>query len=72
MGGKIFEMHDLISVVIPVFNVEAYLDKCMASVVQQSYKELEIIVVDDGSTDNSPQICDNWSVKDDRVHVIHK
>ena len=61
MGGKIFEMHDLISVVIPVFNVEAYLDKCMASVVQQSYKELEIIVVDDGSTDNSPQICDNWN-----------
>ena len=49
MEGKILEMHDLISVVIPVFNVEAYLDKCMASVVQQSYKELEIIVVDDGS-----------------------
>ena len=72
MEGKILEMHDLISVVIPVFNVEAYLDKCMASVVQQSYKELEIIVVDDGSTDNSPQICDNWSVKDGRVHVIHK
>ena len=72
MEGKILEMHDLISVIIPVFNVEAYLDKCITSVVQQSYKELEIIVVDDGSTDNSPQICDNWSVRDERVHVIHK
>lgn len=72
MKGMILRMYDLISVIIPVFNVGAYLDKCMTSVVQQSYKELEIIVVDDGSTDNSPQICDNWSVKDDRVHVIHK
>ena len=65
-------MCELISVIIPVFNVEAYLNKCMASVVQQSYKELEIIVVDDGSTDNSSQICDEWALKDSRIHVIHK
>ena len=72
MGGLVLEMHDLISVVIPVFNVEPYLNKCMTSIVQQSYKELEIIVVDDGSTDNSSQICDEWAVRDSRVRVIHK
>ncbi|MDR1969885.1 MAG: glycosyltransferase [Candidatus Nomurabacteria bacterium] len=62
----------LISVVIPVYNVEKYLDECMGSVVEQSYKNLEIILVDDGSTDSSGKMCDEWARKDTRVKVIHK
>lgn len=63
---------DLISVIIPVYNVEKYLDKCINSVVNQTYKNLEIILVDDGSTDNSSRICDDWAEKDNRIKVIHK
>lgn len=63
---------DLISVIVPVYNVEKYLDKCIESIVNQTYKNLEIILVDDGSPDNCPQICDNWAKKDDRIIVIHK
>lgn len=62
----------LVSVIIPVYNVEKYLDKCVQSVVDQTYKDLEIILVDDGSPDNSPQLCDDWAEKDDRIVVIHK
>lgn len=53
-------MEPLISVIIPVYNVEKYLNKCITSVVEQTYKNLEIIIVDDGSTDQSPEICDEW------------
>ena len=63
---------DLISVIIPVYNVEKYLDSCVESVVNQTYKNLEIILVDDGSTDNCPALCDAWANKDARVKVIHK
>lgn len=63
---------ELISVVVPVYNVEKYLDKCVASIVNQTYKNLEIILVDDGSTDSSPAICDEWAQKDNRIKVIHK
>ena len=63
---------DLISVIIPVYNVEKYLDICVESVVNQTYKNLEIILVDDGSTDNCPALCDAWVNKDARVKVIHK
>ena len=65
-------MDDLISVIIPVYNVEQYLDRCLQSVVNQTYKNLEIILVDDGSTDASATICDNWKEKDSRVFVLHQ
>lgn len=64
--------NDLISVIIPVYNVEKFLDKCINSIVNQTYKNLEIILVDDGSSDSSPQICDKWADKDSRIKVIHK
>lgn len=62
----------LISVIIPVYKVEKYLDKCVASVVSQTYENLEIILVDDGSPDNCPAMCDEWAKKDNRIKVIHK
>ena len=62
----------LISVIVPVFNVEAYLNKCISSIVNQTYSNLEIILVDDGSPDNCPAICDAWATKDNRIKVIHK
>ena len=62
----------LVSVVIPVYNVEKYLDRCVTSVVNQTYKNLEVILVDDGSPDNCPAICDEWAEKDSRIKVIHK
>lgn len=62
----------LISVIIPVYKVEKYLDRCVNSVVNQTYKNLEIILIDDGSPDNCPQICDQWAEKDNRIVVIHK
>lgn len=65
-------MNPVISVIVPVFKVEKYLDNCIESVVNQTYKNLEIILVDDGSPDNCPAICDKWSEKDDRIKVIHK
>lgn len=65
-------MEDLISVIIPVYNVEKYLDRCMQSVLMQTYQNLEIILVDDGSTDISGGICDEYAKKDNRVRVIHK
>ena len=63
---------ELISVILPIYNVEKYLEKCLKSVINQTYKNLEIILVDDGSKDNSPQICDEYAVKDKRIVVIHK
>lgn len=65
-------MNELISVIIPVFGVEEYLNECITSVVDQTYKNLEIILVDDGSPDNCPQMCDKWAEKDERIKVIHK
>ena len=62
----------LISVIVPVYNVEKYLIRCMDSLINQSYDNLEIILVDDGSTDRSPEICDGYAEKDSRVKVIHK
>ncbi len=61
-----------ISVIIPVYKVEKYLDKCVESVVNQTYKDLEIILVDDGSPDNCPAMCDEWAKKDSRIKVLHK
>lgn len=60
------------SVIIPVFRVENYLRQCVDSVLAQSFKNFEVILVDDGSPDNSPAICDEYALRDKRVHVIHK
>ena len=65
-------MKDLVSVIVPVYNVEQYLDKCVDSIVHQSYKKLEIILIDDGSKDSSGQLCDKWKQMDNRIKVIHK
>ncbi len=65
-------MEPLISVIIPIYNVEKYLKKCIDSVISQTYKNLEIILVDDGSPDNCGIICDEYAQKDDRIIVIHK
>lgn len=62
----------LISVIVPIYKVEDYLDKCIISIVNQTYSNLEIILVDDGSPDNCPQMCNEWEKKDQRVKVIHK
>ena len=61
-----------ISVIVPVYKVEAYLDRCIQSIVEQSYQNLEIILVDDGSPDHCPAMCDAWAEKDERIRVIHK
>lgn len=65
-------MNDLISVVVPIYNVQDYLEKCVDSILTQTYKKLEIILVDDGSPDNCNKICDDYCEKDTRVKVIHK
>ncbi len=65
-------MNNLISVIVPVYNVEKYLDKCINSIVNQTYKNLEIILVDDGSTDNSGKMCDDFAKQDSRIRVFHK
>ncbi len=62
----------MISVIVPVYNTEKYIDECVESIVNQTYNNLEIILVDDGSTDSSPQMCDKWAEKDSRIKVIHK
>ena len=63
---------ELISVIIPVYNVENYLPQCLASVCAQTHQNLEIVLIDDDSSDSSGYICDEWARKDDRIHVIHK
>lgn len=62
---------DLISVVVPIYKAEKYINRCVASIAAQTYSNLEIILVDDGSPDSCPKICDNWTMSDSRVKVIH-
>lgn len=62
----------LISVIVPIYNVEKYLSKCIESIINQTYKKLEIILVNDGSTDNSLEICEKYRNKDDRIKIINK
>lgn len=63
---------DLISVIVPIYKVEPYLDRCVKSIINQTYDNLEIILVDDGSPDGCPAMCDAWAELDSRVKVIHK
>ena len=62
----------MISVVVPVYKVEIYLDKCIQSVLNQTFRDFELILVDDGSPDRCGEICDQWAEKDHRIRVIHK
>lgn len=64
--------NSLVSIVVPIYNAQNYLEKCISSIAEQTYRNLEIILVDDGSTDNSPAICDEWAENDSRIKVIHK
>lgn len=65
-------MEDLITIVVPIYKVQDYLEKCIHSILKQTYKNLEIILVDDGSPDNCGNICDEYAKKDNRIKVIHK
>ena len=65
-------MNPLISVIVPIYKVEEYLSRCVDSIINQTYKNLEIILVDDGSPDNCPKICDDYAKVDSRIKVIHK
>ena len=62
----------LVSIIVPIYNSKDFLDRCITSLVTQSYKNLEILLIDDGSTDNSGEICDEWQKKDYRIRVFHK
>lgn len=61
-----------VSIILPIYNVEKYLDRCMHSLLGQTLKDIEIIMVDDGSPDNCPQMCDEYAYKDSRIKVVHK
>lgn len=65
-------MQHLLSIIVPVYNVEKYLPDCLKAIINQSYKNIEIILIDDGSTDTSGTICDQYQKKDNRIRVIHK
>ena len=62
----------MISIIVPIYNVEQYLKACVDSILLQTYRNMEIILVDDGSPDNCPQICDEYAKKDERIRVIHQ
>ena len=61
-----------ISIIVPVYKVEQYLDRCVESILAQTFTDFELILVDDGSPDNCPQMCDDWANRDNRITVIHK
>ena len=62
----------MLSIIIPVYCVENTLDRCVKSIVGQSYHDIEVILVDDGSPDHCPEMCDSWAQKDERIRVIHQ
>lgn len=63
---------NLISIIVPVYKVEQYIDECLESIIGQTYQNIEVILVDDGSPDRCPLICDEWAKRDQRIHVIHQ
>lgn len=65
-------MNPLVSVIVPIYNVEKYLPKCIESIMNQTLKEIEIILIDDGSTDRSGAIADEYGERDSRINIIHK
>jgi len=67
-----YKMNPLLSIIIPVYNVEAYLERCVSSILSQPYHNIELILIDDGSTDSSSELCDEWAAKDSQIVVIHK
>ena len=71
LKGLALKMKGLISVIVPVYNCEKYIEICIKSVLQQTYTNLELILVDDGSTDESGKVCDQYADQDTRVKVIH-
>ena len=66
------EKNDVISVIVPIYKVEEFLDECIQSIVDQTYQNLQIILVDDGSPDRCGEMCEDWARKDKRIEVIHK
>lgn len=66
------EKNELVSIIVPVYNVEKYVERCLQTLMQQTYENIEIIIVDDGSPDRSGAICDEYALKDPRIHVIHQ
>ena len=66
------KINKLVSIIVPIYKVEKYLDECIKSISNQTYKDIEIVLVDDGSPDKCPHICDMWREKDSRIVVIHK
>lgn len=72
MSMKMQAAEPVVTVIIPIFNIEDYIERCIDSVIAQTYSSLEIILVNDGSTDRSPQICDGYAKSDSRIRVIHK
>ena len=72
MKGKKRMKREKISIIVPIYNVEKYLERCVDSLVNQTYENIEIILVDDGSPDYCPQLCDEYAKKDSRIVVIHK
>lgn len=69
---KVSKEKPLITVIVPIYKVEEYLNRCIESIINQTYENLEIILIDDGSPDNCPKMCDEWAKKDKRIKVIHK
>jgi len=65
-------LNDTVSIIVPIYNKEKYLEKCLDSILGQTYRDLEIILVDDGSTDNSLAICQRYAEKDLRIKIYHK
>lgn len=61
-----------VSILVPIYNVEKYLSRCIESVLSQDFRDYELILVDDGSPDRCPQICDEYAKKDSRIKVVHK
>lgn len=69
---ELIKMEPMFTFIVPVYNVEQYIKRCINSLIEQSFSDFEILLIDDGSTDNSSQICDNYKAIDQRIRVIHK